>query len=381
MNQRIRQNNTIEVFFFLTRAGLFGRTEHTDSLQLDDVDWAEVYQLAKEQSMVGLVADGLETLQGEWLKTHGSTLVPRQNFLRFVSYKLRMEKRNQAMDLFIAKLIDKLHKRNMNALLIKGQGVAQCYMKPLLRTCGDVDLLLNKKDYQEVKDFLLPFASSSEPEIMHKQHLGLIIGGWQVELHGSLRCGFSFRIDKELDKVCNETFNGGDVRYWSNNDVKIPLLGCENDVVYVFIHFLNHFYKEGVGIRQICDWCRQLWSFRDSLDLGKLESRLRNMGMMSEWRAFGMYAVEYLGMPEEAMPFYADDEKWKRKARRIHLFIMKTGNMGHNREGKKKNDPLLLKKMKSTRRRCCDLANHLMIFPLDTFRFSPSIFLNGLRHE
>lgn len=94
-----------------------------------------------------------------------------------------------------------------------------------------------------------------------------------------------------------------------------------------------------------------------------------------------MYAVEYLGMPEEAMPFYADDEKWKRKAKRIHLFILKTGNMGRNRRKKTKNKSLLLKKMKSSKERFCDLANHLMIFPLNTLRFFPSILLNGLRHK
>lgn len=377
----MRQNNTIDALFALIKIGLFGRTEGVGSVLSESVDWGEVYQLAKEQSVVGLVADGMETLQGEWLKTHDSALVPRQWFLRFISYTMRMEKRNLAMNMFIAKLIDRLHKRNMNALLIKGQGVAQCYMKPLLRICGDVDLLLDNKDYQAIKDYLLPFASSSEPEIKHRQHLGLIIGGWQVELHGSLRCGYSFRIDKELDKVCKETFHGGNMRYWTNGDVQIPLLGSENDVIYVFVHFMNHFYKEGVGIRQICDWCRLLWSLRDSLDLGKLESRLKNMGVMSEWRAFGMYAVQYLGMPKETMPFYADDEKWKRKARRIHLFIMKTGNMGHNRKKKTGTNSLLLKKMKSSKQRFLDLANHLMIFPLDTLSFFPSILLNGLRHK
>ena len=35
--QRMRQNNTIEVFFISTRAGLFGRTEHVNSMRLDDV--------------------------------------------------------------------------------------------------------------------------------------------------------------------------------------------------------------------------------------------------------------------------------------------------------------------------------------------------------
>ena len=381
MKQRMKQNNIIEAFFFLIRAGLFGRTEHADSMQLDDVDWAEVYQLAKEQSVVGLVGEGIELLQDEWPRVHGSPLLPQKWAIKFHCAALKLEQFNLAMNKFIAGLIRRLDKRNIHSLLLKGQGVAQSYNKPLWRACGDVDLLLRGEDYQRAKDFLLPLASSADQEIMHKQHLQLEIYGWDVELHGSLHCGFSFHIDKELDEIYNESFYGGNVRWWTNGKAQICLLGCENDAVYVFVHFLNHFYKGGVGIKQICDWCRLLWSFRDSIDLGALESRLRSMGVMSEWRAFGMYAVEYLGMPKEAMPFYADDEKWKRKARRIHLFIMKTGSMGYNRRQESKSKSLLLKKLKSSRQRFCDLANHLMIFPLDTLRFFPSILLNGLRHK
>mgnify|MGYP007016824113 CR=1 FL=1 len=34
------------------------------------------------------------------------------------------------------------------------------------------------------------------------------------------------------------------------------------------------------------------------------------MGLMSEWKAFGAYAVEFLGMPVEALPLYSADAKW-----------------------------------------------------------------------
>ena len=204
---------------------------------------------------------------------------------------------------------------------------------------------------------------------------------WLIELHGSLRCGFSSRIDRELDKIYHDSIDGENVRFWMNGKVQVPLLGKEDDVFYVFVHFLNHFYKGGVGIRQICDWCRLLWTFRDSLDLIALESQLKRMKLMSEWRAFGMFAVEYLGMPEEGMPFFSKDEKWKRKARQILAFILKTGNMGNNRKGEFGVDPYLKRKVKSFGQRLKDLTNHFAIFPLDTLRFFPSIFMNGLHQK
>ena len=375
----MRQDSTIEAFFILTRAGLFGRTEHIDSMQLDDVDWAEVCHLAEKQSMVGLVEEGVELIQDEWFRVHGTSLVPKKWAVQLVAATMQLEQYNLAMNKFIARLVRKLRKNDIHTLLVKGQGVALSYNKPLWRACGDVDLLLSEENYQRAKSFLLPFASYSEPENPYKKHFGLKIGGWGVELHGSLRCGFSSRIDKELDIMCHETFNGGNVTSWMNRKVEIFSLGKENHVLYVFVHFLNHFYKGGVGLKQICDWCRLLWSSKDSLDLGRLESRLKDMKLMSEWRAFGMYAVQYLGMPENALPFYSNSEKWKHKAKRIHLFIMETGYMGVNRE--KSPNTYLSRKVKSSKQRFRDLANHLMIFPLDTIRFFPSILLNGIRQK
>ena len=371
----------IEVFFLLVRAGLFGRTEGLEDFAPDGVDWAAVYQLAKEQSVEGLVAEGIETVRAEWRKTHTTPFVPKEWALRFSSLTLQLEQRNQDMNRFVAKLIYRLQKRDVYALLLKGQGVAQCYNKPLWRKCGDVDLLLRDEDSRKAKDYLLQFASFSKAENEYKKDFALKIAGWLVELHGSLRCGFSSRIDRELDKMFQDTFDGGNVRSWMNGKVEVPLLGKEDEVFYVFVHFLNHFYKSGVGIRQICDWSRLLWTFRDSLDFTALEARLKKMRLMSEWRAFGMFAVEYLGLPVEAVPFCCEGKKWKRKAGQILGFVLKTGNMGHNRRGKVKAKSFLSRKMKSSGQRFCDLAHHFTIFPMDTLRFFPAIFLNGLHQK
>ena len=53
---------------------------------------------------------------------------------------------------------------------------------------------------------------------------------------------------------------------------------------------------------------------------------------MSEWKAFAALAVEYLGMPVEAMPFYDNSSKFKAKASKVMEFVLETGNFGHNRD-------------------------------------------------
>lgn len=47
-----------------------------------------------------------------------------------------IEQRNKAMNQFVAELIEKLRKADIYALLVKGQGIAQCYEKPLWRCSG-----------------------------------------------------------------------------------------------------------------------------------------------------------------------------------------------------------------------------------------------------
>ena len=403
-------SNNQKVFFELLRTGLWGgcNVDLNTNLNLDlieDVKWNEVYRLAQEQSVQGLVLQGIE-----WFKHHNlnvletfgtseaakpsAPLVPKVLLLQWIGEVQVIEQRNKEMNAFIAELIEKLRRNDIYALLVKGQGVAQCYEKPLWRSCGDVDLFLSDSNYEKAKKFLVLLASEVETEYVGSKHLGMTIDGWVVELHGSLYGGLSSRIEQELDKVHQDTFFGGAVRSWNNNGTQVFLLKAENDVFYVFSHILQHFFMEGIGLRQICDWCRLLYTFKDSLNYGLLESRIKRAGLMSEWKAFGALAIEYLGFPKDSMPLLNVDidlnarsamqlglsKNLKRKADRIMEFILKSGNMGHNRDMSHFSKyPYLIRKCVSMGRRIGDLINHARIFPLDSLRFFPRIMFNGMR--
>ena len=369
------KDNNIKTFFELVRAGLWEKEARL--LPFGKVYYEEVMRLAEEQSVVGLVAAGLGHVC--------DVKVPKEELLQFVGLSLRLEQQNKDMNVFLANLVEKMRSAGIYTLLVKGQGVAQCYEKPLWRSCGDIDLFLNDDNYEKAKTFLAPLATSIDKEGGHEKHLGMTIDSWVVELHGRLYCGLSSRIEKELDDIYRDTFFGGSVRSWNNDNVPVFLLSVENDAFYVFTHILQHFYKGGIGLRQICDWCRLLWTYREKLDCKLLESRIRKAGIMSEWKAFGAFAVEYLGMPGDAVPLLdvrslKEDVRWKRKADRICSFIMEVGNMGHNRDSSYYvKYPYVIRKAFSFSRRLGDLYRHARIFPLDSFRFLPSIVFNGVR--
>lgn len=361
-------SNNQRAFLALVRAGLWEKEVWLS--QYGSIDFNEILRLSEEQTVVGLVAAGIEQVV--------DVKLPQAEILQFVGQALQLERQNQAMNGFIGKLVDKMRAAGIYTLLLKGQGVAQCYEKPLWRSCGDVDLFLNKNNYDRAKEILTPIATTLEKEYVRERHLGMKIDGFVVELHGTLYSGLSSKIEKGLDKLKKAIFYEGKVRSWKNCKTQVFLPNADEDVVYVFTHMLQHFFKEGLGLRQVCDWCRLLWTYKDSLNHGLLESRLRMMGLMTEWKAFGAFAVEYLGMPSDAMPLYSSSRKWKRKVEIICNFILKVGNMGHNRDNSHYNKPYWARKIYSFGRRCGDLIRHGKLFPLDSLRFFPTIFFNGL---
>ena len=98
------------------------------------------------------------------------------------------------------------------------------------------------------------------------------------------------------------------------------------------------------------------------------------------WRAFGAFAVEFLGMPADAMPLYDSGGRWSRKASRILVFIMRVGNFGHNRDlSYYRKYPYVIRKAVSFGYRVGDVCRHARIFPLDSLRFLPRITFEGLR--
>ncbi len=361
----MKNDNNQETFLALVQAGLW---ETEARLLLNkEVDYSVLLRLAEEQSVVGLVAAGLEHTDGVQYETK----------LKFIGYASQIQQRNIAMNCFIAELVAKLQSVGITPILVKGQGVAQCYERSLWRTCGDVDLILRDGDYHKAKELLVPLSTSSEES---GKHMELVIDSWVVELHRRLRVGLTSRINGQLDIIMRESFGDNNVRLWNNYGRDIRLLSADSDIVYVFVHFFNHFYKGGIGLRQICDWCRLLWTYKDGIDKELLRYRLYVMGLESEWKAFAAFVVDYIGMPVEAMPLYSSEKRWKRKAKRICSFIMEVGNMGHNRDMSYYNTkPYLIQKAISVRYRCVDLLGHMAIFPLDSIRFFPRIMINGLR--
>ena len=354
----MKLDNNLQAFFALVRAGLWEKEVRL--APFGKIDFQEIYRLAEEQSVLGVVLAGFER----------SGIKPSQDLLlQWIGDVQMIEHQNLGMNKFVAQLIEKLHKNDIDTLLVKGQGIAQCYEKPLWRACGDVDLLLSDENYIKAKNVLTPLALSVDNENIVRKHLSMTINDWTVELHGTMFGGWSKSIDKLIGDAQDDCFEFRNVRSWDNDGTQVFLPSPNNDVIFVFTHILQHFFIEGIGLRQICDWCRLIWTYRDNIDLRLLGKRLTISGLMPKWKAFSALAVEYLGMDPQIMPFYSAEAKWKRKADNILPLILETGNFGHARNMSYKGKVGMVERLFiSLKRHTHDGYMRARLFPTDAVR-------------
>ncbi len=350
-----------EAFLALLRAGLWERDIKFSEYK--GVDYNELYSLAKEQAVLGLIAAGLGHVC--------DVKVSRDIALTFIGNALQLEQRNTSMNRFVAELIDQLRKFGVYTLLVKGQGVAQCYERPLWRSAGDIDLLLSAENYSKAKSFFDKVADYSKEGSVKEQdslHLEYGVRGWTVELHGTLHTNLSKRIDVGLDSIQEEIFKNRDVRTWENNKVVVFLPDPNSDVVFVFCHILQHFFQGGIGLRQVCDWCRLIWTYRDAIEKDLLLNRLKEMGLVSEWKVFSAVAVEILHMPMDSMPLY--EKGYNNKAKRVFSYILEVGNFGHNKDrGYTNQYHGVVRKIITFGHQAKDSLKLSCIFPIDAPRF------------
>ena len=167
------------------------------------------------------------------------------------------------------------------------------------------------------------------------------------------------------------------MRLWTNDGALVYLPAADEDVIFVFTHILQHLFLEGIGLRQICDWCRLLYTYREKLDLRMLEQRIRKMGLMTEWKALYNLANKYLGMPDFGDGLMSHDSRYDKKSERLMEFVMEVGNFGHNREVDWSNG--LKRRAMLIWHRITDTIKLSRVFPIDAPKFLLNYACDGVR--
>lgn len=287
------------VLLALVRAGLWERpADLGDMLPLTRQEWRCVWQMARCQTVAGLVYRGLANLPAPLLP-------PDELLFRWVAEADRIERAGNHHNRCVAELTEMFLSQGVRPVLLKGQGVACLYEYPLLREAGDIDLcFLTPQERAEAADILRAQGVSlqSAPD----GSLSYMWRGVEVEHHAATTCLCAPKAKRYLHSLENEC-----------DFIHLPLGGNREQTVIVpspmltlvilNAHILHHAIGRGVGLRQLCDMARAYHSLMGRVDADSLIHAYEHLGLMRWSRLLHSFLVLYLGLNPSCLPMAGGD--------------------------------------------------------------------------
>lgn len=112
------------------------------------INWQELLAFAKKQTIVGIYWQGIQRLGDIPNKPSGDDVMD------WMGVYTKIGRQNVKTDDAVAKLTKFMHDNGIAFFVFKGQTVASYYPSPEMRTSGDVDFYVFKKDWARAKSLL-----------------------------------------------------------------------------------------------------------------------------------------------------------------------------------------------------------------------------------
>ena len=292
------------------------------TLKGENVDWLQVLELARQQSVLPIVSEVVfshqcyaERILPDYLEKLRKSIVKNVGTVTILNNTL-------------LKCICAFREAGIEPVLLKGQGLAQYYPKPSCRQSGDIDLYVVPEDFDKAVQVLLTLSDKPDSPHQTRKHIEIKIGNVIIELHRKCATHPLPRYDSLLQTYTSEGLVN-DYSAVNIGGISIRTPSNTFNAFYVFYHLWRHFLTEGVGLRQLCDLMMLLHCRKDYIDVSCLEEMLVSLNLMKPWKVFGCVLVDCLGMPSSEYPFY--DNSYSVPARRVLNRILIEGNFGHER--------------------------------------------------
>ena len=240
-----------KIFFDFLRFSIGSAKEIPGSLK--EVDWKELYAIAKKQCLVGVLFDGIKKLPAEHIG------MKKKLLLQWMAESQMLEKANVRLNDAAIHVSEWFRKKGFRTCILKGQGNALMYSNPYSRTPGDIDIWVEGGDKR-----VISFVRSISPhEKACYHHIEFpSYKGVEVEVHyrpSFLLCFWHNRkLQKYYERVKEEQFSHR-VMLGEQGEIAIPT--AEFNLIFQLTHIYSHLMNEGIGLRQLVDYYYVLCDF------------------------------------------------------------------------------------------------------------------------
>ena len=320
-----------KIFFDFLRFCIGSAKEIPGSLK--EVDWKELYAIAKKQALLGVLFYGIQRLPKE--------LAPEQELLmQWMVMAEMIRKQNIRLFQDSVKVCKNFENKGFANCILKGQGNALLYPDPYMRTPGDIDIYLSggRRKIMKYVDQVCP------NQVMRYHHVDFPVMKTAIEVHFTPSYMFfpihNSRMQKWFKEVMGEQCNHRVSLPDGYGEIHVPQVSF--NVIYILSHLYRHIFTEGIGLRQLLDyyfvlvkWHTDPTNLTDSnksfpqmtqinTDLDTLRHELKYLGLWKFAQAVMYVLHEVFGLSEDWMIAPMDE----REGRFLLAEIMRGGNFG-----------------------------------------------------
>ena len=238
----------------------------------------------------------------------------------------------------LCQVVNALNAEGIPSVLLKGQGVAQNYRNPESRMCGDIDLYVGRENYKLASETIAKLDPSGNAiGLETDMHQHVTINGVEIEVHHTADHLSVRRHRKALQEWVNScmdlTASPVSTNTWNGLDTEITLPPHTYNAFFILHHAVRHLASDGIGLRQICDWVRYLYTYGQEINTAELKKQLKVFNMAQIWDEFSHLATNVLGLPTDRLPF-TPQRPLSEKTDLLLKQIFNTGNFGRYAEEK-----------------------------------------------
>lgn len=311
-----------KIFFDFLRFCIGSAKEIPGSLK--EVDWKELYAIAKKQALLGVLFYGIQRLPKE--------LAPEQKLLmQWMVMAEQIRKQNIRLFLDSVKVCKNFENKGFANCILKGQGNALLYPDPYMRTPGDIDIYLSGGRRKIMK-----YVGQVCPnQVMRYHHVDFPVMKTAIEVHFTPSYMFcpihNRRMQKWFEEVMGEQCNHRGSLPDGYGEIHVPQVSF--NVIYILSHLYRHIFTEGIGLRQLLDYYYVLISDDLLLIRDRVQKDLKHLGLWKFAQAVMFVMKEVFGLSENKMIAPINEKE----GRFLLDEIMRGGNFGQydNRMGNK----------------------------------------------
>lgn len=304
-------------------------TQDTLSRPPSKGEWAELYAMAKKQSLVGICFSAVQKLtQNQEPRTQNLDEV---QYLTWMGMAAKIQQRNEVVNAQCVEVQQMIEKEGFRTFIMKGQGNLALYRASydndnlcLLRQSGDIDIYL-EGGFEKVNAFVqrtCPTNEINELEIHYH-----CLEDTEVEIHYR-----PFILRNPIKNARLQKFFKEAMKF--DNKVALPNgVGCINvpttefNLVHQLVHTYHHFITEGVGLRQLMDYYFVILA-SSAEDVRECQKMVASLGLNRFASALMWVLVNVFGLKVE-QALWAPCEK---DGRMLLEEILMSGNFGHTDE-------------------------------------------------